>query len=226
MSFHSAAVRHAWDETRELRGLKLEVPIELARAHVAPGQYMKLRTDAGEGFFALAAPPGGGAEFLVKRGSALGDALAGLDEGAAIEVSEVQGKGFPVDTAEGRDLIFVAVGSGITPVRAAIAHALARRDRFGRLLLLYGQRSPDAFAYAGDLPAWEGAGLEVVRVVSRPEGTSWSGARGYVQEALAARRPEVARASAFLCGMKPMVQAVTDGLMALGMERDRVHLNY
>jgi NAD(P)H-flavin reductase len=226
MSYHDAAVRQAWDETRELRGLRLEVPTEVARAHVAPGQYMKLRTGAAEGFFALAAPPGGGAEFLVKRGSALGDALAQLDQGAPVEVSEVQGKGFPVDAAEGRDLIFVAAGSGITPVRAAIAHALGKRDRFGRLLLLYGQRSPDAFAYASELPAWEGAGLEVVRVVSRPDGTDWSGARGYVQEALAARRPEVATASAFLCGMKPMVRAVTDRLVALGMPRERVHLNY
>jgi NAD(P)H-flavin reductase len=225
MSFVGAAVREAWDETAELRGLKLDLPEEIARAHVAPGQYVKLRAGGQEGFFALASPPGAAAELLVKRGAPIGDALAALRAGEPVEVSAVQGRGFPVDAAEGRDLLFFAAGSGITPVRAAVAHALGRRQRFGSMVLFYGQRRPEAFAYASELSAWERAGMEVVRVVSRPD-EGWGGARGHVQDALEGRRPATANASAFLCGMKAMVQAVSDRLIGLGMGRERIHLNY
>lgn len=226
MGFVAGAVRDAWDETRELRGIALELPEAIARTHGAPGQYLKVRAGGGqEGFLALASAPGAQPELLVKRGAPLGDALAALAAGAPVAVSEVQGRGFPVDAAAERDLIFVAVGSGISPVRAAVVHALGQRERFGRMLLLYGQRSEDGFAYAAQLAAWQERGLEVVRVVSRP-GDGWQGARGYVQEVLAARRPEVENASAFLCGMKPMVQGVSDGLAGLGMARERIHLNY
>jgi sulfhydrogenase subunit gamma (sulfur reductase) len=69
-SIAPAPVLAAWDETEAFRGIRLALPPALSRAHLRPGQVVKVRTEAGEGFFALASAPAGNgdAELLVKRG--------------------------------------------------------------------------------------------------------------------------------------------------------------
>jgi NAD(P)H-flavin reductase len=225
MEFHPAAIERAWDETRELRGLVLEVPVEVRRTHTLPGQFLKLRAGDKEGFFALASAPGSRVELLVKRGGAVGDAVAALAHGAAVEASAVQGKGYPVEQSAGRDLLLFAAGSGITPIRAAIDHVRAARDKFGKVILFYGQRHPDDFAYRAEHEAWRGSGIELIPVLSGSD-EKWQGARGHVQDALLARKPEIERATAFLCGMKGMVAGVTEALGSLGMGREQIFLNY
>jgi NAD(P)H-flavin reductase len=227
-TLHAASVREVWDETPYLRGLRLEidVPAGAPSTHRAPGQYVKLRAGDQEGYFALANPPGSPAELLVKRGGAVGDALAGLGGGARIEVSDAQGRGYPVDESAGRDLLLFAAGSGITPIRAVIAHVAGLRTRYGHVTLFYGHRRPDEFAYRGELGAWTQANVDVVHVVSQPDGSGWSGATGHVQDVLLSAHPSTERAVAFVCGMKPMVAAVTDALASLGLPKERVHLNY
>ncbi len=225
-ALHPASVRESWDETAALRGVRLELPAGLLPSYRVPGQYVKLRAGATEGYFAFANAPGAVAELLVKRGSPVGDAVAALGPGAAVEVSEAQGPGFPVAASEGRDLLLFAAGSGITPLRAVVGHVTAARARFCRVILFYGQRRPDDFAYRDEHPRWQAAGVELVPVVSNPEGTSWSGDTGHVQDALLHLRPSTERAVAFLCGMKPMVAGVSEALASLGLPRERVHLNY
>src|SRR6185369_9524296 len=90
---------------------------------------------------------------------------------------------FPVDEYDGRDLFFVAIGTAIAPVRAAVEHALERRSRFGRIAMLYGARTPDNFAFAGDYDRWREAGVLVELTVTRA-GEAWLGPRGRVQELL------------------------------------------
>ncbi len=222
---HLVTVEKAWDETPALRALRLAAPPELARSHARAGQYLKVRSDGRDGIFALASAPGRPLELLVKRGAPAADALAGLGAGAALEVSDVLGPGFPVEEAAGRDLLLFAAGSGITPIRAVVQRVLDGRARFGRVMLFYGQRQPGDFAYAGERAAWAAAEVELVPVVSGGA-AEWAGARGHVQEALLAARPSVERASAFLCGMKAMVAGVTAALGSLGLARERIHLNF
>jgi|SRR5579871_6093089 len=224
---HPVAVARAWDETASLRAIRLE-SADVARSHVAPGQYLRLRADGREGAFALASAPGRPLELLVKRGSPVGDALAALAPGAAVEASEALGPGFPVDAARGRDLLLFAAGSGITPIRALLHHVAGNgRELYGRIMLFWGHRRADEFPYAEESRAWRASAIELIPVVSAPD-EKWAGARGYVQDALLALddRPPMEQASAFLSGMKPMVASVTDALVSLGLPRDRVHLNF
>lgn len=222
---HRATVEAAWDETRELRGLRLEVGADVRATHRLAGQYLKVRAGDKEGLLALATAPGRPPELLVKRGAPLGDALAALEPGAPVAISDAQGKGFPVEESAGRDLLLFAAGSGITPIHAVLELVMSERARFGEVLLFYGHRAPGDFAYATTHDAWTRSGVELVKIVSRPDET-WRGVIGHVQDALLARRPSVTRASAFLCGMKPMVTGVTDALTSLGMAKERVFLNY
>lgn len=206
----------------------LDVPPALAASHVVPGQYVKVTLDgAGESFFAIASrpnPQGDHMELLLKLGSPVTDAIARLLPGDVIRTSAVQGKGFPIDRAAGRDLLLVATGSGISPVHSVIETIRADRPAFGHVSLIFGARTPAAFAYREDFDAWRGSGIKVFPVVSRPVDASWTGLTGYVQAHLDGI--DLSRALAFLCGQKTMVEAVRKALAERGMPIDSMLLNF
>lgn len=208
--------------------LHLEVPREVASSHAVPGQYVKLAIEGvGEGFFAIASRPGKSGdrlELLLKLGSALTDAVGRLSPGSSIRVTAAQGKGFPFDRAKGRDVVLVATGSGVSPVRSVIDAVIADRASFGKVSLYVGARTPSAFAYRDHFDAWRAAGIDVFPVVSRPQDTGWSGLTGYVQTHL--QGVHLATAIAFLCGQKPMVEAVKKALSDQGVPADAIFLNF
>jgi len=226
-----ATVLDAWDETPLLRAVDLELPASLAAAHSRPGQVVKVRTGAGEGYFALASAPSGDrhVSLLVKRGGRVADAaISAARPGAAIEVSAPFGNGFPVEEAIGRDVLLFAAGSGIAPIRALVQHILAHRADFKRVTLFYGQRRGGDFAYAREHLAWERGGIRVVLCPSR-EDDAWRGLRGRVQEVartLALGGTSPGDAVAFVCGMTAMVDDVRATLGRSGLPPGRVHLNF
>lgn len=230
-ALHQVPVLAAWDETTALHAVRLALPPSLARAHVRPGQIVKVGTEEGEAFFALASAPepAGEAELLVKRGGRVADSVVGhARAGAALACTPPFGQGFPVEEAEGHDVLLFAAGSGIAPIRAVVQHVIARRTRFARAILFYGQRRHDEFAYVREHGAWEKAG---VRVVLCPSGEDdpWTGVRGRVQEVARATGLGGARpgeALAFVAGMTAMVEDVRATLAAAGVPPGRVHANF
>jgi NAD(P)H-flavin reductase len=230
-SYQPVTVVRAWDETRAFRGVGLALPGPLADGHQRPGQVVKIRTPAGEGFFALASAPtqGGAAELLLKRGGKVADTVAGAAvPGGALQLTAPFGKGFPVEEAEGRDVLLFAAGSGIAPIRSLVQHLLADRARFGRATLFYGQRHGAEFAYRDEAAAWDRGGVRVVLCPSQAE-EAWDGVRGRVQEVarslgFGGHAPE--DTVAFACGMKAMVEDVRRTLGEFGVPPDRVHANF
>jgi NAD(P)H-flavin reductase len=226
-----AEVREAWDETAAFRGIRVALPAALAHAHERPGQVVKARSPAGEAFFALAnAPdPAGIAELLVKRGGKVADALvaAGVP-GGRIELTRPFGEGFPVEEAEGRDVLLFAAGSAIGPIRALVQHLAQHRNRFGRVTLFYGQRHGAEFAYRTDYLDWERRGIRVVLCPSA-EDDAWQGVRGRVQEvarSLAFGGAAPGDVVAFVAGMTAMVDDVRRTLADAGIAPERVHANF
>ena len=221
----------AWDETPAFRGLRVELPPPLSSAHVLPGQIVKIRTEPGEGFFALASAPdqAGPVDLLVKRGGRVADAvIARAEPGARLELTPPFGKGFPVDAAEGEDVLLFAAGSAIAPIRALVQHLIRRRDRFGRVTLFYGQRHGAEFAYLGEHMAWERRGVRVVLCPSRAD-DAWQGLRGRVQQvarSLAFGGAAPGNAVAFVSGMTAMVEDVRHTLAQAGIPPERVHANF
>lgn len=229
--YERALVLDAWDETASLRGIRFAPPASAAHAHVRPGQVVKVRTPSGEAFFALASAPdpGGTAELLVKRGGRVADeAIAAATAGAALEVTSPFGKGFPVEEAEGRDVLLFAAGSAIGPIRALLQHLTAHRNRFGRVTLFYGQRRGAEFAYRAEYLDWERRGVRVVLCPSG-EDDAWQGVRGRVQEvarslAYGGSSPE--ETVAFVSGMSAMIEDVRRTLSEAGVAPERVHANF
>jgi NAD(P)H-flavin reductase len=228
--FEPVRVLAARDETPALRSLRLDLG-PLAPSHSLPGQVVKVRAPSGEAYFALASAPAadGHGDLLVKRGGRIADeVVAAAIPGTTLEVSAPFGKGFPVAAAEGRDMLLFAAGSGIAPIRSLVLALISRRDEVGRVVLFYGQRRGGEFAYRAEHLGWERRGVRVVLCPSDEDDT-WPGVRGRVQEAARALDWGGARpmqASAFVCGMSPMVKDVRTALAEAGASPEHVHVNF
>jgi NAD(P)H-flavin reductase len=226
--WYGARVAARRPEGDGLTGLVLDVAgTPLAGSHLHAGQYVKLSLDGKkEALFALASRPherGTRFELLIKAGAPVADAATALPTGASVLLSLPQGKGFPLELAKTREVVFVATGSGLSPIRSALEVIRADRKSFGAVTLYVGARTPGHFPYAGELAGWEREGIRVNRVVSRPGSSGWKGLTGYVQEHLG---PIGKDAVAFLSGQKAMVDAVTALLGERGLPKERIFLNF
>ena len=138
----------------------------------------------------------------------------------------VTGHGFDLDRHHGHDLVLVAMGTGVAPLRSALRHVLNCRHAFGQLVVLYGARTPDAFCYRDETQSWEDAGIELRQVISRPDGHDWSGPTGYVQSLLDHVLPDLKSPVALICGSREMIAQTRDRLQQMGFAPEAILTNY
>lgn len=148
-----------------------------------PGQFILLSVlGVGEAPVTLASSPlkKDGVEVCVRRVGSLTNALHRLQEGATIGLRGPFGKGFPVEALKGKDLLFVAGGIGIIPLRSLIHYVLERRKDFGQLSILYGAKTPKEFLFTDELTAWGQRGdVRLMLTVDKPDET-WKGNAGVI----------------------------------------------
>lgn len=194
-----------------------------------PGQVAVLSVaEVGETYMAIASAPDARhrLEFLVKNDGPFGTRLFDLGHESDVSLVRLCGQGFPVDRYWGRDLLFVAAGTAIAPVRAAVSHAASRRSSFGRLILVHGVRRPQDFAVDDEIDAWRHADVDVVLTVTQPGDDGWHGSIGRVQKLLEAAVRSSTNPVAFVCGSDTMMDETADVLVALGLDRDQIIRNY
>lgn len=149
-------------------------------------------------------------------------AMAKLRRGDVLGVRGPFGRGWPIDQAAGCDVVLVAGGIGLAPLRPVLYAIAARRDDFGRVALLHGARSPVDLLFRRDLERWRaGSGIEVGITVDRGERT-WTGNIGVVTELLAQARFDAARTTAMVCGPEIMMRFAASALRARGVPAARV----
>jgi sulfhydrogenase subunit gamma (sulfur reductase) len=193
-----------------------------------PGQVAILRV-AGEepAYFAFAgAPADRDLEVLVKQKAGASRLIYDLRVGDEIELVDVCGRGFRLDEMTGRDLVFVAMGTGVAPLRSALRHVLKRKSEFGQLVVLYGARTPDDFCYRDETDDWENTGVELRQVISRPDGHDWSGPTGYVQSLLDHVLPDLSSPVALICGSREMIDQTRERLGKMGFKPEEILTNY
>jgi ferredoxin-NADP reductase len=174
MEPHSLIITRVHDQGRDIRSFDLR-PEQSGTHHgvkFIPGQVSVLRVgDEEPAYFAFAsAPEDAELEILVKRTIGVSLALFDMKEGDRVELLDVAGHGFDLDQQQGKDLVFVAMGTGVAPLRSALRHVLERKHDFGELVVLYGARTPDDFCYRDETENWEQSGVELRQVISRPDG--------------------------------------------------------
>lgn len=192
------------------------------------GQVAMLRVSVEEpAYFAFAgAPEDHELQILVKRTIGASLELFEMKEGERVDLLNVVGHGFDLDQQKGRDLVFVAMGTGVAPLRSALRHVLNRKEDFGQLVVLYGARTPDDFCYRDETQSWEDAGVELRQVISRPDGHDWSGPTGYVQTLLDHVLPDLKSPVALVCGSREMIEQTRDRLQQMGFASEAILTNY
>lgn len=158
---------------------------------------------------------------------AVGLATAAITRAAPGDVLGVRGpfgRGWPVAELEGRDVVVAAGGIGLAPLRPAILHLLARRERYGRIVLLYGGRTPAALLYGDELEDWRRRGLEVALTVDAAE-PGWHGAVGVVTRLVDRAQVHHRHAGALVCGPEIMMRLVASALLERGLAGERLHVS-
>jgi NAD(P)H-flavin reductase len=226
-------IKRVHEEARDIRAFDMlpEGERQTHRLSFKPGQVAVLRVGDGEGasaYFAFAsAPEDEELEFLVKQtNSPASSALYELPVGGRVRLLDIVGQGFALDEQKGRDLVFVAMGTGVAPLRSALRSVLRRPDDFGQVVVLYGARTPEHFCYSDEVESWKAAGVELRQVISNPDGYEWAGSTGYVQSLLDNVLPTLSDPVALVCGSREMIEQTRDRLHEMGFTPERILTNY
>jgi NAD(P)H-flavin reductase len=132
---------------------------------------------------------------------------------------------WPTELGLGKDIVFVAGGLGLAPLRPAILHVLAHRMAYKRVHVLYGARSPAEILYSRDLERWRGrldVSLDVT--VDRADST-WFGHVGVVTALVARAEIDPAATVAFVCGPEVMMRATVRALVQRGVPVEATYLS-
>jgi len=213
------------DQGRLIRAFDLRTE---AAVDFAPGQVAVLRVEGEEpAYFAFAgAPDDRDLEVLVKQKLGASAAIYNMSVGDQIELVGIAGHGFNLESMKGRDLVFVAMGTGVAPLRSVLRHVLRRKQQFGQLVVLYGARTPDDFCYRDETEDWSEHGVELRQVISRPDGHDWSGPTGYVQSLLDHVLPDLSAPVALICGSREMIEQTRERLGKMGFKPEEILTNY
>jgi NAD(P)H-flavin reductase len=161
----------------------------------------------------------------VRAVGAVSNALARLRRDVVVGVRGPFGSFWPVAESEGSDVVIVAGGLGLAPLRPAIYEVLANRQKYGRIVLLYGTRGPAEILYRRELEAWR-RGLDVDIAVTVDHATpAWRGNVGVVPALLARAAFDPDHAVAMLCGPEIMMRFTIDALVDRGMAAERIYLS-
>jgi NAD(P)H-flavin reductase len=218
-------VRAARRDTADTWTLELDPPG--GGLEFEPGQFTMLSAlGAGEVPISIsgdAAEPG----TLVHTVRAVGfatRAICAAGPGDVLTVRGPFGNGWPLDAARSRDVVVVTGGIALAPLRAAVLHLLAHADRYGRLVLLHGGRTPDQLLYADELDGWRARGLDVATTVDSA-GPEWLGHVGVVPTLVRRAEFDGEQAVAFICGPEVMMRFTMTALERRGVTPDRMYVS-
>lgn len=195
-----------------------------------PGQFVMLSVvGVGEAPFSLPSPPTrrGFFQLAIRRAGVLTDYLfERVREGDVVGIRGPLGNGFPVERFEGKDVLLVAGGLGMVPLRGLLNYLIDLRHEFERVRLLYGSRSPDQVLFSEELQSLARRGdAEVLLSVDRDLGLPWDGRRGVVTELLDDIEVDVPRTCAVACGPPVFYKFMLERLVKMGFGKDRIFIS-
>lgn len=194
----------------------------------APGQFNMLTVfGVGEVPISLSGDPARGTQLVhtIRAVGAVSEALLQLKPGKELGLRGPFGVGWPMAEAAGRDVLLVAGGLGLAPLRPALYRLLAGRDRFGRVRLLYGARGPEDMLFRRELASWQRrADIDIeITVDHAPSG--WTGHVGVVPTLIEHAAFDPGNSIALVCGPEIMMRFAIDALRRTGMADAAIYLS-
>ncbi len=214
-------------QTHDTVTLLLE-PVDGVPLRYAPGQFTMLDAVGVGGVpISISGNPvaPGLLEHTIRDVGGVTHALTSSDPGTVLGVRGPFGTGWDVGAGAGGDVILVAGGIGLAPLRPALLELLAHRTEFGRVTLLYGTRTPRDVLFAEDLAAWGASPGVTVDVTVDYSDSDWTGHVGLVTKLIPRGRMQPERTLALVCGPEVMMRYVATALVDRGLPPAKIRLS-
>lgn len=224
-----AVIKSISPETPAVATLHLELQDAARQAayRCAPGQFnMLFVPGVGEVPISVSSGPGDqpGIGHTIRFVGAVTRAIEQLRAGQILGLRGPYGRPWPLAGARGKDVLVVAGGLGLAPVRPVITTLLAERTRYGRLMLVYGARQPVDLLFNSQYREWRQQGLELQVTVDRAD-EGWGGRVGVVPVLLGRLSFDSASVAAFVCGPEIMMRFTVYELLARGVPPAQIFLS-
>jgi NAD(P)H-flavin reductase len=194
----------------------------------APGQFNMLYAfGAGEVPISISGDPDRPGP-LVHTVRAVGDttrAICALKKGSPLGVRGPFGSAWPVAEAKGKDVLVIAGGLGLAPLRPAVYHLFNHRDDYGNIEIIYGARTPEDLLYRRELERWRGRFDVRVHVTVDSAGQDWRGSVGVVTTLISRTRFDSAHTAALLCGPGVMMRFTVLELLSRGLTPEQIFVS-
>lgn len=219
--------RTIW-ETDDTFTLLLDPPAGAEKFNFLPGQFNMLYVFGfGESAISISSDPRkpNMIAHTIHRVGSVTSRLAQMKRGDFIGLRGPYGSAWPIDELRGKDIIIVTGGIGLAPLRPAIYSLFHRRSEFGRIILLYGARSPLDLLYRVELEEWEKKHqIEILVTVDRGDST-WKGHIGVVTHLMSYIKIDARETAALVCGPEIMMQFSVAELLQRGIPETQIYLS-
>jgi anaerobic sulfite reductase subunit B len=210
-------------ETHDTWTLELE-PVDGPPLEVAAGQFAMLYAfGTGEVPISVSGEPGGPLVHTVRAVGAVTEAICGSMPGVALGVRGPLGNEWPIQAAADGDVVVVAGGIGLAPLRPVLYHVLARRQDYRQVSLLYGSRTPADLLYTDEFDHWRKS-IEVDLTVDAADDT-WQGKVGVVPKLIGTAEFDPSATHAFVCGPEIMMRFAAEALLERGVAPERIYVS-
>ena len=223
-------VEEVIDETPDVRTLRLVFQDEKVRENFTfrAGQFAEYSAfGAGESTFCIASSPTrkGYIECSFRSVGRVTEELRRLEVGDTMGVRGPYGNSYPIEEFYGKNLVFVAGGIALPPLRTLIWNCLDLRDKFGDITVVYGARTEADLVYKQELKEWqERSDVRLVKTVDPGgNGPTWDGSVGFVPTILGEAAPSAENTIALVCGPPIMIKFTLPVLEKLGFTDEQVY---
>jgi NAD(P)H-flavin reductase len=161
----------------------------------------------------------------IRSVGAVTKAICGLKRGQTLGVRGPFGKGWPLEAAIGQDLVLIAGGIGLAPLRPAVRQVIAQRDRYGKVSLLVGARTPKDLLYLAELKEWRSRFDLQVLITVDSAGADWRSHVGVVTMLISKAEFEAGETVAMICGPEVMMRFCVAELRKRGVVAENTYLS-
>ena len=213
-------------ETQDTFTLSVESAEEKTKPSFAPGQFNMLYAfGVGEVPISISGDPGQPLwHHTIRDVGKVTHALTQLKAGDMVGLRGPFGSAWPVKESRGSDVVIMAGGIGLAPLRSAIYALLNERDRFGEIAVLYGARTEKDLLFTREFESWRGKYGIQVRVTIDSAGHHWKGNVGVVTTLLPRVRFDPEHTVAMICGPEVMMRFSVMELKNCGMEDKNIYV--